>query len=224
MKLPCEYCGKEIAEAICPFCGTEQSYARAGDVEDWRDCLGDLLGEVESSRTVPSAGRKTAAEKKKRSIEDMLSYEGICEMCGEEINSLVCPYCATEQSGNASSAIAPGIAVEAMAVEDIHDDMPDTATALKRAKAAIQKARSGGAQALKLIHGYGSSGVGGAIRTELRQHLRGMERRDELYGLIFGEEFHASYQECRGFLNFYPFLEKDEDFRRRNKGITIVLL
>ena len=45
---------------------------------------------------------------------------------------------------------------------------PDAAEALRRLAAEVEAARKMGTPAMKLVHGYGSSGKGGRIRTASR--------------------------------------------------------
>lgn len=44
---------------------------------------------------------------------------------------------------------------------NIKSDMPTVEEARKRLLTELQRAKAKGAKAMKLIHGYGSSGVGG---------------------------------------------------------------
>ena len=52
---------------------------------------------------------------------------------------------------------------------------PDAAEALRRLAAEVEAARKMGTPAMKLIHGYGSSGKGGRLRTACRTWLRQQE-------------------------------------------------
>ena len=56
---------------------------------------------------------------------------------------------------------------------------PDAAEALRRLAAEVEAARHLGTPAMKLIHGYGSSGRGGRLRTACRTWLR----RNSLYSM-----------------------------------------
>ena len=69
---------------------------------------------------------------------------------------------------------------------------PDAAEALRRLAAEVEAARKMGTPAMKLVHGYGSSGKGGRLRTACRTWLRQQE-------LCFlpGEEFSIFNQEAR---------------------------
>ena len=49
---------------------------------------------------------------------------------------------------------------------------PDAAEALRRLAAEVEAARKMGTPAMKLVHGYGSSGKGGRLRTACRSWLR----------------------------------------------------
>lgn len=65
---------------------------------------------------------------------------------------------------------------------------PDAAEALRRLAAEVEAARHLGTPAMKLIHGYGSSGRGGRLRTACRTWLRQQELcfcpgRNSLYSM-----------------------------------------
>lgn len=141
----------------------------------------------------------------------------ICEMCGEEIDDLQCPFCGTENTP---------LQVKKKKSEiysiNIKEDLPTVDVALDRVKTALRQSKS--FKALKVIHGYGSSGTGGAIKNELHLLLSRMTMRDEISGWIPGEEFSGDFGETLSFLKTHPFLEKEPDHRKRNRGITIILL
>ena len=96
---------------------------------------------------------------------------------------------------------------------------PDAAEALRRLAAEVEAARKMGTPAMKLIHGYGSSGKGGRLRTACRTWLRQQE-------LCFlpGEEFSIFNQEARRWLALCPRLRQDRDLDAENRGVTYVLL
>ena len=77
---------------------------------------------------------------------------------------------------------------------------------------------------LKLIHGYGSSGVGGAIRIAVQKRLQELEQDHAIRGCIFGEDWSASDARTWALLKTHAALKQDPDLGRRNLGITIVLL
>jgi len=88
----------------------------------------------------------------------------------------------------------------------------------------LASARQAGGAVLKLIHGYGSSGVGGEIRIAVQRRLTEMSSRGEIRACIFGENWAKSDEQAWALINARPELKQDDDLGRRNLGITIVLL
>jgi hypothetical protein len=139
-----------------------------------------------------------------------------CEMCGEEIEESVCPFCLTEQTF--SEPVSRKKAV--MNKVNIKDDLPTSDTALSRLQNEMSSARASGLKAIKVVHGYGSSGRGGVIKNKVHRFLEG---NDSISGWIPGEEFSAEFSDTLSLLKRFPFLENDKDFRRRNLGISIII-
>ena len=87
----------------------------------------------------------------------------------------------------------------------------------------IHLARSAGYKAMKLIHGYGSSGVGGVLRTELQKELRRLLSSGAIGGFIAGEDWRISDETTWKLLKKFPEWKKDSDLGRNNQGISIVV-
>ena len=107
---------------------------------------------------------------------------------------------------------------------DLERGMPTMRAALQQLSFELRRGRSLGCAAVKLIHGYGSSGKGGRIRVEARRRLDRMKAGGEIWGYIPGESFSifdsdtlAAFQRC-------PTLRRDRDLERHNNGVTFVLL
>ncbi len=79
-------------------------------------------------------------------------------------------------------------------------------------------------KSLKVIHGYGSSGHGGAIRTECRKVLDYKAARGEIEGVLAGEEFTSQNPAARRWLQRCPQLADSSSYNRGNRGITLVFL
>ena len=79
-------------------------------------------------------------------------------------------------------------------------------------------------RAVKLIHGYGSSGAGGKIRIAVRRQLLDLLRQGQIKAFIPGESFSIFDETTRKGLTYCPALRKDPDLDRYNNGITVVLL
>jgi hypothetical protein len=100
--------------------------------------------------------------------------------------------------------------------------MPLVREALQRLDREIASARGERVSLLKVIHGYGSSGVGGDIRVAVQKRLQELVESGEIRGRIFGEEWSKANDETWRLLQAQPELKSDPDLGRRNLGITIV--
>jgi hypothetical protein len=77
---------------------------------------------------------------------------------------------------------------------------------------------------VKLIHGYGSKGLGGRIKEEVANALTRHKRSNLIRDFIAGEDFRISNQATWDLLKASPELKQDRDLSRNNRGITIVIL
>lgn len=111
-----------------------------------------------------------------------------------------------------------------MAIINIETGMPTVDQATHRLAGELIRARAQGAKAVKIIHGYGSSGVGGKLRVGIRAALAERKRRGEIKEAVAGEDWSIFDAGARRILDAYPDLNRDRDFERGNAGITIVLL
>ena len=106
-----------------------------------------------------------------------------------------------------------------MTVINLEAGMPTVATAKNLLSQSLRTAKANGTHLVKLIHGYGSTGKGGAIRSAVRRELQGQVRL-----WIPGEDFSPFSEDTRQAVGRYPELAKDQDYARTNHGITIVVL
>ena len=107
---------------------------------------------------------------------------------------------------------------------NLEDGMPTVEQAQRRLVAELGRARASGAKAVKLIHGYGSSGVGGKLRIGIRQFLATKKRQNALKMFVSGEEWDIFHAESRQLIEACPDLSRDRDLGRGNPGVTLVLL
>ena len=101
-----------------------------------------------------------------------------------------------------------------MRVLNLEQGRPDRLTARRLLLSGLENARASGHREVKLIHGYGSHGVGGSIRRDTRTTLLQLQE----------EEFGPFSELCRQALTKNWELTRDPDYARGNSGITIVLL
>ena len=109
-------------------------------------------------------------------------------------------------------------------VVNLEDGFPKASEALLRLDRAITEARRDGIALLKLIHGYGSKGVGGTIKEEVANALARHKRNSLIRDFITGEDFRISNQSTWDLLKRSPELKQDRDLSRNNRGITLVIL
>jgi hypothetical protein len=112
----------------------------------------------------------------------------------------------------------------ALKVVNLEQDMPSVPLALSLLNDALRVARAEGYAAAKIIHGYGSSGKGGALRTAIQAELAQRARAGELRAFIAGEEWRISDERSWALLQSCPELKHDLDLGRGNKGISIVVM
>jgi hypothetical protein len=103
-------------------------------------------------------------------------------------------------------------------------DRPTVHEALERLDREIARARQQNLRMLKVIHGYGSTGVGGDIRIAVQKRLHEMVEAGQIGGWILGEEWSKSSEKVWRLLEAHPELKPDPDLGRHNLGITIVVL
>ncbi len=109
-------------------------------------------------------------------------------------------------------------------VVNLEEGMPTVEQARLRLEHELRTAREQGYRAVKVIHGYGSSGVGGALRTGLQAALRRAAHDGDIVEVIYGENWRVSDERAWELLKRYPEWKADPDLGRGNKGISIVVL
>jgi hypothetical protein len=107
---------------------------------------------------------------------------------------------------------------------DLESGMPLVRDALAHLDRELAAAKQHHCTVLKLIHGYGSSGVGGDIRIAVQKRLRELQDEGQIRACIFGEDWSTSDSQTWALLKTQPELKKDPDLGRSNRGITVVLL
>ena len=118
----------------------------------------------------------------------------------------------------------PGRVAVLSKIINLEEGMPTVTEALLRLERGLSLARQERAGLVKLIHGYGSTGVGGRLREEVQMELMRLARNGRIRGYIPGEEFRASNAESWALVQSHRPLRDDHDFNRGNRGITLVLL
>lgn len=100
---------------------------------------------------------------------------------------------------------------------------PSADEALRRLENELAAKRHLRAKAMKIIHGYGSSGKGGRIRTASRKYLRAAQEQGRIYAVLPGERLTIFDEEARRLMVRCPALRDDCDRERYNCGVTFVI-
>jgi hypothetical protein len=108
-------------------------------------------------------------------------------------------------------------------IVNLEERMPSVEQGRLRMEHELHVARQAGYRAVKLIHGYGSSGVGGALRIELQSQLRLAVRNGAIGAFIAGEDWRISDETTWALLRRFPEWKQDSDLGRNNHGISIVV-
>src|SRR5215813_6579333 len=104
---------------------------------------------------------------------------------------------------------------------NLEDGMPKVGEARLRMQHELHMAKKQGYAAVKLIHGYGSSGVGGSLRVELQKELARMAGDGMIRAFVAGENWRISDERTWPLLQRYPEWKQDPDLGKNNKGISI---
>lgn len=88
----------------------------------------------------------------------------------------------------------------------------------------IKRAKSARARVLKVIHGYGSSGKGGALCVGLRKSFGLRKKERVIRDFIAGEDFTIFNDTVLVLLEAVPELRGDPDLGATNEGVTILWL
>jgi len=86
----------------------------------------------------------------------------------------------------------------------------------------LERVKLEGVSVIKLIHGYGSHGVGGDILREIRRKLLLLKKKGKIKNYLIGNQWNLFNKEVAEILQRDKSISGDEDLNRNNPGITIV--
>jgi hypothetical protein len=147
----------------------------------------------------------------------------LCQVCGNDIERgvQICPFCGGEQECTNTTAPIVGVLHK---VINLELGRPLVERALKKLETELDEGRRQNVRVLTVIHGYGSSGKGGAIGVECRKMLEYLKGRGEITTFIPGEMFRAKSGPTRDLLRRFPLLAGNANLNKGNRGITVVVL
>jgi hypothetical protein len=108
-----------------------------------------------------------------------------------------------------------------VAVVNLEDGMPTVDVAIQKMKNALTTHKRQGCKAVILIHGYGSTGVGGSIKASALKCLRESSMRGIVRDVVGGEQWTDRKREIVGMCKA---LENYDNKIANNDGVTVVML
>ncbi len=107
---------------------------------------------------------------------------------------------------------------------NLEEGLPFVAEAMQHIDNSLARAKRNGDKVIKFIHGYGSSGKGGKIKTAARKKLLQLQAEGQVWLVIKGENFNIFDSDTQKAMSKYFFISKDSDMGRANLGITMCIL
>ncbi len=111
-----------------------------------------------------------------------------------------------------------------MQTVNIEKFMPTVSQAEILLKNNLELLRRQGVKVFKIIHGYGSTGKGGALRTGLRSYLSQLKKAKIIADFVAGEDWSAFDETTRKVLDLDDDFRKDSDLGKMNAGVTIIVV
>ena len=107
---------------------------------------------------------------------------------------------------------------------NVEAGFPNLDDARRQVIAEIKRAKQEKARVLKVIHGYGSSGKGGALYVGLRKSFGLRKKEGVIKDFVAGEDFSIFNKTVLDLLEAVPELSGDPDLGATNEGVTVVWL
>ncbi len=107
---------------------------------------------------------------------------------------------------------------------NLKDYMPSVEQALALIELEIEVCRREGVGALKVIHGYGSSGVGGEIKKALPAWTKFSIKKGLFKDLVQGERWLSDMEAVKRIKEKCPEVLGDMELYHSNSGISIILI
>ena len=114
--------------------------------------------------------------------------------------------------------------MSAIRIFNVEAGLPTLDEARRLVIEEIKRAKREGARVLKVIHGYGSSGKGGALCIGLRKSFGLRKKEGVIKDFVAGEDFSIFNETVLDLLEAVPELRGDSDLGATNEGVTILWL
>ncbi|MDD4815965.1 MAG: hypothetical protein PHQ62_02390 [Clostridia bacterium] len=109
-------------------------------------------------------------------------------------------------------------------VINLKEFSPTVELAIANLEIQLDLAKHTFTKGMKIIHGYGSHGKGGAIRLAVKKYLLTAKQRKIIKEIISGSEWSLQNQKTLSLAYNCPSCTNDEDLSKGNMGITVIVL
>ena len=142
-------------------------------------------------------------------------------MCGNELPeaAAVCRFCGTSQA-----PLPPAPRREGVRTINLEAGRPTVDEGLARLEDELARARAAGVRVVRVIHGWGSSGKGGVLRTSCRARLTRLLAEGRVRSVVAGDDYGPASAAARALRARVPDLRAAERTDAGNPGITLVEL
>ncbi len=145
----------------------------------------------------------------------------LCSICGNPRSLLeaTCPYCDSQDTPLIESGALGFYTINL----ELH--MPTVDEALDRFDDELRKIKNSGFRAIKVIHGHGSSGIGGKIRREFRNAMDHNRWGHLIRDVYHGEDLIPNHEGMSDLKKYHPSIAKKltKDMLG-NSGISLLIL
>ena len=107
---------------------------------------------------------------------------------------------------------------------DIKSERQTVNEAIAQFLVEVDSYKMGGFKVMKVIHGYGSHGVGGAIRSQFLKKCEELKRRGVIEDYVCGSGWTPKNVVRKIAINYCPDLLADKELSFLNPGCSIVVM
>lgn len=107
---------------------------------------------------------------------------------------------------------------------DIKSERQTVAEAIAKFLIELDSYKKGGFKVMKVIHGYGSHGVGGAIRQAFLKKCEELKRRHIIEDYVCCDSWTPKNTVRKIAINYCPDLLADKDLYLLNPGCSVIII
>lgn len=109
-------------------------------------------------------------------------------------------------------------------VIDIKSHMPPADVACAELEIRLESLKHSQVKILKVVHGYGSHGVGGEIKKQMNLLLFKLKKEKKIVDYVNGDRLGEDFIQKNALYEKYPSLILDADLKNYNSGVSIIIL